>query len=132
MNILITGASLGLGKQFANVCAQNKNNIVIVARNKEKLYELKSEIESKYNVKVYVCTADLSKTNRASEVYQFCKKNNIHIDALINNAGGGGQGEFVKRELQKDLDMINLNIISVVQLMHLFAQDFIKNKSGKF
>lgn len=128
---LITGASSGMGKEFAKTHASKGNDLVIVARRKEKLEELKAELQKKFNVKVKIIAKDLSKPEAASEVFNEIKKEKINIEYLINNAGFGGRGKFHEREWQKDLDMINLNVVALSTLTRLFLPEMVKRNKGK-
>lgn len=128
---LITGASSGMGKEFAKIHASKGNDLVIVARRKEKLEELKAELQKKFNVKVKIIAKDLSKPEAASEVFNEIKKEKINIEYLINNAGFGGRGKFHEREWQKDLDMINLNVVALSTLTRLFLPEMVKRNKGK-
>ena len=128
---LITGASSGIGKELAHIHAQKGGDLVIIARNEKKLQSLKEELETKYKNKVLVISKDLTLPNAPQELYDEVHKNNLTIDILINNAGFGGIGMFHKRSLSDDLAMIQLNIVALTALTHLFLQDFIKNKEGK-
>lgn len=128
---LITGASTGIGKEFAYIHAEKGGDLIILARNKEKLNELKAAIEQKFDVKVMVIVKDLSKANAGEEVYNEVKKAGIEVDYLINNAGFGGRGKFHERDWATDLMMINLNIIALTELSRLFLPDFVKRNSGK-
>lgn len=128
---LITGASSGIGKEFARIHASKGGNLVIVARRKELLDELKSEIEEEYGVDVSVIVKDLSDINAPMEIYNEVKSLGIEIDYLINNAGFGGRGYFHQREWSKDLSMIQVNVLALTTLTRLFLPDFVKKKSGK-
>tara|TARA_R110001583_G_scaffold25945_2_gene93727 strand:+ start:1644 stop:2432 length:789 start_codon:yes stop_codon:yes gene_type:complete len=128
---LITGASTGIGKELAIIHAKTGGNLVIIARNESKLNNLKQELEQKYKVKVVVITKDLSDINASKEIYAEVKKKNIEIEYLINNAGFGALGKFHELELDRQISMINLNIISLTALTHLFLPDFVKRNSGK-
>jgi short-subunit dehydrogenase len=128
---LITGASNGIGLELAKVHASKGGDLVLVARNKSKLDELKTELESKYKVSVYTIGKDLSAINSAQEVYDETTKQNIQIDYLINNAGFGDFGMFVETEWNKELQMINLNITTLTQFTKLYLQDMVKRRSGK-
>jgi short-subunit dehydrogenase len=128
---LITGASTGIGREFAYIHAEKGGDLIILARNKEKLDELKAEIEQNYTVKVTVIVKDLSKANAAQEVYNEVKATGIEVDYLINNAGFGGRGKFHERDWATDLTMINLNIIALTELSRLFLPDFVERNSGK-
>lgn len=128
---LITGASNGIGLELAKVHASKGGDLVLVARNKSKLDELKNELESHYKVSVYTIGKDLSAYNSAQEVYDETTKQNIQIDYLINNAGFGDFGMFVETDWNKELQMINLNITTLTQFTKLYLQDMVRRKSGK-
>lgn len=128
---LITGASNGIGLELAKVHASKGGDLVLVARNKSKLDELKTELENLFKVKVYVIGKDLSANNSAQEVYNETSRQNIQIDYLINNAGFGDFGMFVETDWNKELQMINLNITTLTQFTKLYLQDMVKRKSGK-
>lgn len=128
---LITGASNGIGLELAKVHASKGGDLVLVARNKTKLDELKAELESQFKVSVYTIGKDLSANNSAQEVYDETTKQNIQIDYLINNAGFGDFGMFAETEWSKELQMINLNITTLTQFTKLYLQDMVKRKSGK-
>jgi short-subunit dehydrogenase len=128
---LITGASNGIGLELAKVHASKGGNLVLVARNKSKLDELKTELENQYKVKVYVIGKDLSINNSAQEVYDETTQHNIQIDYLINNAGFGDFGMFTETDWNKELQMINLNITTLTQFTKLYLQDMVKRGSGK-
>lgn len=128
---LITGASSGIGKEFARIHAQRGGDLVIVARRKEKLDELKAELEKKHKVNVMTIVKDLTQPKAAQEVYDEIENKGIKIDYLINNAGFGGRGKFHEREWEKDLAMINLNVVALTALTRLFLPDFVARNSGK-
>ncbi len=128
---LITGASSGIGKEFAQIHAERGGDLVIVARSTDKLKELKAELEKAHGVSVYVIAKDLSEPHASKEIYDEVKSNNIEIDYLINNAGFGGVGKFHERNLQDDLNMINLNISALTALTHHFLQDFVARNEGR-
>jgi short-subunit dehydrogenase len=128
---LITGASNGIGLELAKIHASKGGDLVLVARNKSKLDEIKTELEKQYKVSVYVISKDLSLTNAAQEIYNETIKENIQVDYLINNAGFGDFGMFVETDWNKELQMINLNITTLTHFTKLYLQDMIKRNSGK-
>ncbi len=127
---LITGASNGIGLELAKIFAANKNNVVLVARSTDKLKTLATDLEAK-GVKVYVLSADLSKSDSAQTIYQFCTDNKLNIDYLVNNAGFGDFGLFAQSDWSKQSQMITLNIETLTHLTHLFLPEMIKRKYGK-
>jgi uncharacterized protein len=128
---LITGASNGIGLELAKVHASKGGDLVLVARNKTKLDELKADLEKQYKVTVYTIGKDLSANNSALEVYNETTKQNIQIDYLINNAGFGDFGMFAETDWNKELQMINLNITTLTQFTKLYLKDMVKRGSGK-
>lgn len=128
---LITGASSGIGKEFAHIHAERGGDLVLIARSKDKLENLKKELEGKHKIQVIIIVKDLTQSEAANEIYKALKGANITIDYLINNAGFGGIGMFHEREWEQDLAMINLNIVALTALTRLFLPGFVAQKSGK-
>jgi len=128
---LITGASGGIGLELAQIHAANGGDLVLVARSRDKLLRIKSELEQQYKIKVHVIVQDLTETNAGRAVYDEVKSAGLEIDYLINNAGFGGIGKFNERKLEEDLAMIQLNVMALVELSHLYVKDFVARGSGK-
>ncbi len=128
---LITGASSGIGKSLARIHAENGGNLVIVARREDKLIELKKELESTYGVEVIVFVKDLSAVDAAISLYQEVQSLGIRIDYLINNAGFGLRGKFDELPWDKQYQMMQLNMIALTQLTHLFLPELLKRPSAK-
>ena len=128
---LITGASNGIGLELAKIHASRGGDLVLVARNKSKLEEIKKALELEFKVSVYTIGKDLSEVNAAQEVYDETSKQNIQIDYLINNAGFGDFGMFAETNWDKELQMINLNITTLTLFTKLYLQDMVKRGSGK-
>jgi uncharacterized protein len=128
---LITGASTGIGKELATIHAEKGGDLILIARSEDKLLALKTQLEKKYSVKVMVITKDLGKPEAPKEIYDEVKKAGLEVDYLINNAGFGGLGKFHERAWEKDLAMINLNIVALTALTRFFLPDFVKRNRGK-
>jgi uncharacterized protein len=128
---LITGASLGIGLEFARTFAAAKNNLVLVARNEEKLKTLAAELQTSFGITVKVIAADLSNMQEVQKVYDTCKAENITVDYLINNAGFGDFGLFQDSNWDKTEQMIDLNIKSLTKMCRLFIPDMVVRKAGK-
>ena len=124
MKALITGASSGLGYDMSYYLADLGYDLILVARNKEKLQEMQKEIKT--NVKIII--ADLSNESKLKEIYVLCKNENI--DVLINNAGFGLCDNFLDTDLESEIEMINTNIKAVHVLTKLFLKDMKKRNSG--
>lgn len=123
---LITGSYGGLGNQFVNIHASHGGDLILVGRNAKKLADQQKEARRKYNVTAHIIDVDLSQPDAAQKIYDTCKKNGWTIDYLINNAGFGGQGEFIKRSMEQDMSMIAVNIETPTRLTKLFLPDFVK------
>ena len=126
MKILITGASSGIGKDMAKLLAKKGNEIVIVARDENRLNETKKELE-KRGAEVISIAADLSKEENCKEIHKKVQ----NVDILINNAGFGDCGNFTKTSLEKDINMIKTNIIAYHILTKLYLTDMKEKNSGK-
>ncbi|MEM8523822.1 MAG: SDR family oxidoreductase [Bacteroidota bacterium] len=128
---LITGASSGIGEELANIHAERGGDLVIVARSEDKLQALKTKLEQQYKVEVKVIVKDLTGTSAPKEIYEEVQREGIQVDYLINNAGFGGIGKFHEREWEKDLSMIQLNIVALTALTRFFLPGFVARNSGK-
>lgn len=124
MKALITGASSGIGLDMARYLATKKCELILVARDKQKL----EEIQKKLPTKVTIIVADLSNEQKVKELYVLTKKENI--DILINNAGFGSCGYFTETDLNNELQMIDTNIKAVHLLTKSFLRDMEKNNYG--
>jgi short-subunit dehydrogenase len=128
---LITGASLGIGLEFARVFAAQKINLVLVARSEDKLNELADELRKAHGVTVKVIAADLSNMDEVQKVYDTCVADKIEIEYLINNAGFGDFKNFSDSNWSTIEGMMDLNIKSLTKLCHLFIPAMKKRGSGK-
>lgn len=124
MKALITGASSGIGRDMARVLNKLNYDLILVARDKGKLENLKKELKGNIKILCY----DLSNVDNCNKLYNEVKQDNINV--LINNAGFGLIGEFNKTSLDGELNMIDLNIKAVHTLTKLFLSDFIKKDCG--
>lgn len=124
MKALITGGSSGIGKSIAKELHKQGHEIILVARDKKKLEEAKKEIGKN----VEIISTDISDMNNCKKLYNDLKDKNI--DILINSAGFGLHGKFIQDGVDKQLDMIDLNIKATQILTRLFLNDFVKRNSG--
>lgn len=125
MKALITGASSGMGRDMAKYLSSYNYELFVVARDKEKL----DEIYKDYPNKITTLSFDLRKSDECIKLYKLLQKENI--DILINNAGFGDSGNFTETDLDKELDMIDLNIKAYHILTKLFLKDFVKRDYGR-
>ena len=127
MKALITGASSGIGRDMARILSKKGYELAIVARNKEELDKLAIELREKNNVQVEVIQMDLSIEENCKELHKKVK----NVDILINNSGFGDCGNFSKTSLEKEIKMINTNIIAYHILTKLYLIDMKKRENGK-
>ncbi|MCP5073304.1 MAG: SDR family oxidoreductase [Rhodobacteraceae bacterium] len=128
---LITGASSGIGKEFARYHAAKGGDLIITARREDALNALKAELEAAHRVSVHVIAADLGAADGPQSVYDGAKATGLLVDVLINNAGFGGHGLHIERDLAAEMAMIDLNVKSLVSLTHMVANDMVKQGGGK-
>ena len=127
---LITGASSGIGEVFARKLAARGRNVLLVARSEEKLVTLCNELGRSNSIRAQYVALDLSKPESPAQLFAEATKRGLTVDMLINNAGFGSMSEFSKLDLARELNMIDLNIKSLVELTHRFLQPMIERKQG--
>lgn len=127
---LITGASSGFGLEFAKLFAADRFNLVLVARSRDILNTVAAELTQQYGVQVKTIVKDLQAPNAAKEVFDEMQASGILIDALVNNAGFASYGFFHEADLQKETDMIQLNITALVQLTRYFLPGMVVRGNG--
>lgn len=128
---LITGASSGFGIDFAHLLAERGANLVLVARRAEPMEILGSELREKFGIKVHVEPMDLAKPGIGENLKSRLDAKSIGVDLLLNNAGYGLYGEFLARPLNTTLDMLQLNMLSVTELTHVFGTDMVRRGGGQ-
>jgi short-subunit dehydrogenase len=127
---LITGASSGIGEVFTRRLAAEKHDLVLVARSETKLHELCDELMLKHKVTAHYVAVDLTESDAADRIFAETEKHGFEIDWLINNAGFGSYGDFVKDDRARELGMIDLNIRALVALTHLYLPAMRERTSG--
>lgn len=127
---LITGASSGIGEVFARRFAEQGNHLILVARSEEKLEQLAVQLSRQYSIIVNVIAIDLSTENAALEVYKQVEELGKQVDILINNAGIGLSGDFLKHPPETYRRQVLLNIASVIEMTHLFLPKMVVRGNG--
>jgi uncharacterized protein len=127
---LITGASGGIGYEFAHIFAREHYNLILVARSEQILEELKAQLEQKYAVQCTVIVADLSNLEEVRSLVAHIHDARTNVDVLINNAGFGDYGFFTETSWEKELQMINLNVTALTFLTKEFAKSMVARKGG--
>ena len=128
---LITGASEGIGYELTKLFAQNGYNLVLVARNEQKLTQISSDMRRLHNISTKVIRKDLSEDGAPYEIYDELKKEGIQVNILVNNAGYMIYGPFAETELSQELDMFKVLIGTPIVLTKLFLQDMLRERGGK-
>ena len=126
--VLITGASSGIGKEFAKQFAKHGYNLLLVARRLELLQSLKEELLKEYNCNVEILAKDICEDCKA--VYDYCVNNDFKISVLVNNAGFGDYGRFIDSDIDKYMEMIELNNKALVALTYYFIKDMKESGYG--
>jgi len=122
---LITGASSGIGEAFAHALAKEGSTLILVARSEDKLEKLAHQIRAKYQRRVEVISADLSKKSPGANLAAEVAKRDLKVDLLINNAGFGTTGVFHKIDAVREQQLIALNCAAIVDLCHAFLPDML-------
>lgn len=128
---LITGASSGIGAEFARYHASKGGDLILTARSEGKLKALASELEVEHGIVAHVITADLGAAEGPADLIAQVTALDLEIDVLINNAGFGGRGRHIDRPIDDELAMIDLNIKALVALSHHFGRDMAKRAQGR-
>ncbi|MFP3550812.1 SDR family oxidoreductase [Paraburkholderia sp. SIMBA_049] len=127
---LITGASRGLGKVFAQTLAARGMNLVLVARSGDALEALATDLAGRYGVKSIALSADLGDPNAVERIAEELKRRGVQVDLLINNAGLGLTGSFFSHDLRKKQSEIQVNVHALTALSHVFGGGMAKRGSG--
>jgi short-subunit dehydrogenase len=127
---LITGATGGLGKAFAKIYAEDKNNLLLVGTSEEKLSALKTELEASFKVDIDYISADFSKIEEMEKVYNYAKEKEYFVNNLVNCAGFGDRTDFKDMDINLQLNLLNVNCASVLYFCRVFLDDMLKNKEG--
>ncbi len=127
---LITGASAGIGSVFAKQLAEQGQDLILTARRKEKLDELARQLIDKYKIKVETLSADLASTNGSRNLAHAISEKGWKVNGLINNAGFGDRGFFSDLTLERQIQMIQLNVTSLVELTHRLLPNIRQQKDA--
>lgn len=127
---LITGASSGIGYELAKLFAKDGFNLLIIARSESMLKIVADELTTLGSPYVKVLAKDLAEPGAVAEIYEAIELENIQVDVLVNDAGAAEQGYFAEIDFDKDLHVIQLNIIALVHLTKVFLRDMIAKRKG--
>ncbi|MGI5375557.1 SDR family NAD(P)-dependent oxidoreductase [Streptomyces sp. CA-251387] len=127
---LVTGASSGLGREFAAQLAARGHDLVLVARSRERLEEVAEELGSVHGVKTHVVVKDLSQPHAGRQVAQELADRSLHVDLLVNNAGFGTAGRFEEIAAERDHDLLMVNVVALVDLTHALLPAMLERGTG--
>lgn len=127
---LVTGASSGLGVDFARILAERGCNLVLVARREDRLKEVREEIVSRRDVRVEVIPLDLAAPGAAQALYHRVRERGLVVDVLVNNAGFGLFGPFIEIPWEREHEMLELDVVALVHLTKLFSKDMVARNVG--
>jgi uncharacterized protein len=127
---LVTGASRGIGNSFARALAARSWNLVLVARSENQLQQLARELSATFGIRAEAITLDLTETGAAAELRRITLERGLDVELLVNNAGAGDRGEFVKLPAYKQSSMIRLNVTALVELTHHLLTPMIARQRG--
>ena len=128
--VLITGASSGIGLELAKLFAADKSNLILVARRQDKLDQLATELREEHGVQVRVLTKDLADPQSPQAIFDALAAESVTVDVLVNNAGFGAAGSVADLPLEKQLDMLQVNVTTLMHLTRLFLPGLIQRRSG--
>lgn len=127
---LVTGASSGLGVEFAELLAAQGLNLVLVARRQEPMEELAEQLRAKHGVEIVVEPADLAIPGAAAALKGRLDAMSLQIEVLVNNAGYGLHGDFLETPVAQTTDMIQLNVTALTELSYVFGLDMVVRGRG--
>ena len=127
---LVTGASAGIGRALATEFAANGHDVVLVARRGTELLALANDLEDDHGVRAYAIDQDLASVDAPNELYEATRERDVQVDILVNNVGIGTQGAFVENDLGRELDQLQLNVVTPTQLTHRFGGDMAERGHG--
>jgi len=128
---LITGASLGIGYELAKLFARDKHALVLVARSGEKLQKIAEELKQLGSPQVTVIVKDLAELEAPDEIFAETERRKLQIDFLVNNAGFGERGPFLKTNLDNELEMVQVNIVALMHLTKLYLPGMVQRRFGR-
>src|SRR5436305_9028249 len=127
---LITGASSGIGEAFARKLASQGENVLLVARSEEKLASVCNELGRGADINAQYVALDLTESGAAAKLFEETERRGLEVETLINNAGFGSIGEFLSFDVERDMNMIDLNIKALVALTHYYLPPMRERKHG--
>lgn len=129
--VLVTGASGGIGEELARLLAADRHDLVLVARSRDKLARLAEELGGKHDISARVIARDLAFPASPREIFDETEGAGVRVDVLINNAGFGSYGPFAETDAEKELEMLQVNVVALTHLTKLFLPAMIARGRGR-
>ncbi len=128
---LVTGASTGIGRELALIAASKGRSLVLVARSEDKLSDLARIVRDSHGVRAEVVALDLGDPEAPAALVREMKRREVEVEVLINNAGFGTLGRFSETPLERQLDILRLNVLALTELTHLFLPPMLATRRGR-
>ena len=128
---LITGASAGIGYELTKLFARDGSQLVLVARNPQRLTEVKDELQRHFHASVKVVSKDLALAQAPDELFAELHREGVAVDCLVNNAGFGAHGRFAEADLSSQLQMMQVNMVALTHLVRLLLPGMIERGTGR-
>jgi uncharacterized protein len=128
---LVTGATTGIGFELTKLLAADRYDLILVSRDEQALRRIAADLQARHNITVMIFAKDLAVAKNAEDLVRELQEKNIAVHTLINNAGFGLAGAFIETDLKREIDMIQLNIVSLVTLTKLLGRQMAQRRQGK-
>lgn len=128
---IVTGASTGIGYEIAKLFASERINLLVAARDEQKLLNIKKLFEEQYGISVLTVATDLTSIEGVQAIHDTVNANSLTVRYLVNNAGFGDYGPFINSSIGKYRDMIGLNILSLTELTYYYGKEMVKQGKGR-
>ena len=129
--VLITGGSKGIGYALAEEFARHGHHLILVARHADSLKKASEKISNQFNIEIHTITIDLTEPYAPDKLFQQVDNDGTKVDILVNNAGVGVTGNFAEQNLESSMKMLQLNMMALTRLTHLFVQPMLARKQGR-
>lgn len=129
-NVLITGPTTGIGRDLAELFAEEGAHLILVSRNSDKLERVAAELRDRYKIETHVVALDLASGGAAEKLVSEIRSRGLTVDVLVNNAGFGVYGNFLEEDIQPQIGMIGLHVSTLTYLTHAFLPDMIRRGRG--
>jgi len=128
---LVTGASSGIGYELVKILAMEGHDVALVARSADQLEKIAADLRGDFGVRAIVVPADLSDPDTPDRVFSHLREAEFQVDVLVNNAGFGSLGRFVRADTGSQVDMVQVNVSALTHLTRLYAERMVERRQGR-